>query len=301
MTEPVIHIPEHPVRLHNKRCAYCGVDLATVRRTFDHVIGRNFVPKGQLHKQWNVMLGACHPCNLKKAELENDISAITMQPDASGCFAEDDPILKEAARRKGWGSKSAMTGKRVAESATSVSVKLPMFVGATAAFSFTGPPQVSPDRLHTLCRMHIDGFFHFLTYRPGDRLGGYILEGFYPLIEARRSDWGNPVHKWFMQTVAPWPFRLVGPLASGYAWVAIRRHPAAECWSWALEWNKTFRMIGFMGNRSTAESLLNGCPKLVRTRVQTGPKSWIGIRHDVPLAETDDAMFYMPETGATTG
>lgn len=289
-----IYIPERPARLHNRRCAYCGVDLATVTKTFDHVIGRRFVPKGQLHKEWNVMLGACDPCNSKKADLENDISAITVQPDAGGRFPDDDPVLRDAARTKGWGSKSNLTGKRVGDSMSSLSGKVPLFPGATATFNFTGPPQVSQDRLFTLCRMQIEGFFHFLTYRQGERLGGYIPGGFYPLLEARRSDWGNVAHKWFMREVGAWEIRLVGPLATGYAKVAIRRLLSADCWSWALEWNKTFRIVGFMGDRDATDALLKSCPPLPRTRMDLGPKRWIAVRTDVPLEERDDTLFAVP-------
>jgi hypothetical protein len=58
--------------------------------TDEHVIGRRFVPKNTMFGQWNVILRACRECNTAKSELENDISAITMQPDASGQFAVDD-------------------------------------------------------------------------------------------------------------------------------------------------------------------------------------------------------------------
>lgn len=68
-------------------CAYCG---AAFSRPSDgeaeHVIGRRFVPKGTLAAQWNLIVRACGPCNDHKADLENDISAITMQPDAWGRY-----------------------------------------------------------------------------------------------------------------------------------------------------------------------------------------------------------------------
>lgn len=116
---------------------------------------------------------------------------------ASGRFPDDDDRLRQEARRKGWGSKSAMTGSRVLDSAATMEMQVPMQPGVTAKFSFTGPPQVSLERIYKLCLMQIQGFFHFYTYKRGERLGRPIPEGFYLLIEARRSDWGNVVHRWF--------------------------------------------------------------------------------------------------------
>lgn len=71
-----------PVRLHNVVCPYCGATLASDSTTKEHVVGRKFVPKGPLENEWNLILNACRPCNNQKADLEHDISAITMQPDA---------------------------------------------------------------------------------------------------------------------------------------------------------------------------------------------------------------------------
>jgi hypothetical protein len=52
-----------------------------------------FVPKGTLENQWNLILNACRNCNGRKADLENDISAITMQPDVLGKHFGDHPQL----------------------------------------------------------------------------------------------------------------------------------------------------------------------------------------------------------------
>jgi hypothetical protein len=85
-------VKEHPrsraIVLRNINCAYCGrLFDAELPATKEHVIGRRFVPRGCFAGQWNLILNACGRCNGDKAELEDDISAITMMPDAFGCHA----------------------------------------------------------------------------------------------------------------------------------------------------------------------------------------------------------------------
>jgi len=47
--------PDRIVRLKNIDCPYCGVYFdRTVAKTVDHVVGRNFVPKGSLTRLWKL-------------------------------------------------------------------------------------------------------------------------------------------------------------------------------------------------------------------------------------------------------
>lgn len=76
--------PDRAIVLRNVACVYCGTSLTKETTTRDHVIGRRFVPKGKFAARWNLIINACEPCNNGKAELEDDISAITLQPDLWG-------------------------------------------------------------------------------------------------------------------------------------------------------------------------------------------------------------------------
>src|ERR1700692_1203361 len=85
-----------PVVLKNCICGYCDADLSSDNRTTEHLVGRRFVPKGSLENQWNLIFKACRPCNGTKSELEDDISATTLQPDAIGRYhPRTDPSYKE--------------------------------------------------------------------------------------------------------------------------------------------------------------------------------------------------------------
>ena len=50
-SNPVINRP-----LKNINCAYYGVELDVKSSTKEHVIGKQFVPKGKLDGQWNLIL-----------------------------------------------------------------------------------------------------------------------------------------------------------------------------------------------------------------------------------------------------
>jgi hypothetical protein len=76
-------------------CPYCGVALSKENSTKEHVLARKFVPKGTLNNQWNLILNACRCCNNSKSDLEDDISAITMQPNMRGDHFDYVGALKE--------------------------------------------------------------------------------------------------------------------------------------------------------------------------------------------------------------
>ena len=69
------------IRLDNITCPYCGIALTNETSSKEHVIGRHFVSKGTLHGNWNLIVNACNSYNGIKSDLEDDISAITLQPD----------------------------------------------------------------------------------------------------------------------------------------------------------------------------------------------------------------------------
>src|SRR5688500_17747421 len=79
--------------LGNRLCLYCVRPLVRATASEEHVIGRNFVPKGMLGKRWNLVAGCCQRCNQRKAELENELSATLLQPNAFGEFPTDDVLL----------------------------------------------------------------------------------------------------------------------------------------------------------------------------------------------------------------
>lgn len=285
-------LPAHKVvTLDNCTCVYCGKELTPEESTKEHVIGRRFVPKGKLNCGWNLLVNACRACNNKKSALENDISAITMHPDAWGRHPNDDQALADEARRKGKNSISRKTKKPVKDSTEEIQIKIPFGPNATFTLTAVTPPVIERQRLHDLAMLQLMGFFYLTTYSEETRRGGFWLGGFCPVQESLRSDWGNPVHLWFMNEVATWRPIFTGIGADGYYKVVIRRHPSAICWAWGLEWNQNLRIIGFVGEPDPIYETLTALPSLDMMTITEGPDRSTRFRTEQRLSEKDDVLF----------
>ncbi|MGH6937809.1 HNH endonuclease, partial [Hypericibacter sp.] len=170
--------PHLPILIDNETCVYCNAPLDVSSRSKEHVIGRRFVPKGKLDRQWNLILWSCKRCNGQKAELENDLSAISMQPDASGAFEEADDVLASESRRKAANAVSRRTGKRVAESVEHITFNAALAPGFGLKFDLTAPPQADSQRVFTLARMHTMAFFYWITFDQSKKRGYFWPGGF---------------------------------------------------------------------------------------------------------------------------
>lgn len=281
------------VTLDNISCPYCGSLLAGKRSTVEHVIGRRFVPKGTMNACWNLILRACEDCNARKAGLEDDISAITMAPDMAGRYAESEAVLRDEAERKGRGSLSRRTRRPVIESHERVRIKMPFGPGHMTA-EFTSPRQVDMQRIYDLARLQLMAFFYFVTYQKDEKRGRFWRVGFHPLEHVVRSDWGNLTLMAFADAIADWDYRLILVSAEGYYRTLIRRHPTTDCWAWALEWNRNYRVVGFFGDRDAAQQIVNTFPEMQVTTIHETPTRFLRIRQDVPLREEDDKLFRVP-------
>jgi hypothetical protein len=281
--------PDRAIVLANRTCVYCATELTSRGFTKDHVIGRRFVPKGVLNGQWNLIVRACDACNHAKSDLEDDISAITLQADAWGQHPIYDPRRDAEARRKAR-SKSRRTNKSVGQSAEHFNIGSPFGPGAEMTFGFTSPPQLDEDRVYRLCLMQSQAFFYWITYNKTSGRGGFWPGGFFPLDCSVRSDWGNRLHESFMETVSNWELRVQATGADGNFKVAIRKRPAAESWSWAYEWNRNARIIGFFGAQAVAQELVDTLPAPEWAMIRRGNETtkW---RAETPLSPNRDKMF----------
>jgi hypothetical protein len=278
--------------LDNVTCTYCGCSLSEdSENTKEHVIGRRFVPKGTLNGCWNLIVRACKKCNSAKSDLEDDISAITLAGKMWFDSSESEENAISEAHRKSKNSVSNKTKKTVIESHEQLKIEMLMAPGVKMTFNMTSPPQIEDERIYELSRLQLMAFFYFITFDRASRKGGFWQEGFHPLAFAHHGDWGNELQKSFMNTVVDWEPRWIGNTADGYFKSIIRRHPAAECWSWAVEWNKNYRVIGFFGSRASAQELVDGFVAPQLTSIKTSDNSHVQHRLDVKLSEEDDILF----------
>lgn len=285
--------------LDNITCPYCGLSINFNNKDSwdkDHVIGRRFVPKGTLNNQWNLQVNTHKICNNIKSDLENDISAITMQPDGLGRYHVEDENLKKEAKRKGK-SMSRLTGIPVKESHSKINIKSSLAKGIDFTASFTSPPQISSNRVYDLCLLQMRMFFYFITYEYEKRIGHFWQGLLYPVLETMKGDWGNPWNIKFMEAVVDWEPRFYGIGADTFYKAIIRRHPDAACWSWAVEWNNNYRIIGFFGEEEPAKRIFNTFPvqnfiPAGKGNLDTGEQFELSFHPERRLNEDEDKLFY---------
>jgi len=289
--------PHMAVRLRNETCPYCGANLVAKPSDDEHTIARRFVPKGTLDRSWNLILLACQDCNGTKGDLEDDLSAISMQPDAFGNEVNDDPRLLSERVRKGAGSFSRVTKKPVQNSDHSMTIQGSLIPGLNASFSITAPPQFPVDRALHLAQMQLSAFFYFLTYDESTRRGGFSVGEGVGVNVSRRSDWGNPVQISFMRNVCSWDPWLLVIAADGYFKVAIRRHPEDVCWSWALEWNQNIRLVGFYGEKVALKQAMDALEFPDMTSLHQADRGLLRFRTEISLDPNQDLFFGSEKMG----
>lgn len=289
------HVPgNRALLLRNKTCVYCGQTLDPQTRTKEHVIARHFVPKGTLNAAWNLIAYCCRRCNNAKSELEDDIAAIVLQPNTFGEHIHNDPRLATEAQRKARHSFHRRTGKPVQDSKSSIALDLALTPGVKMGVSFTGPPELDPLRAARLAQLQITAFCYLTTFNQTTLSGQFCRGGFSVLNGTMRSDWGNESQLDFAQLTEGWSPCLYSSTADGYFKVIIRRH-SEGCRSWALEWNRNFRILGFMGDSALIDQLT---VPLRRPEYHASPSTAPGeqyrIRQERPIGDADDLLFAWP-------
>ena len=280
-----------PIRLRNVICPYCGVAITKETKTREHVIGSNFVPKGTLKDQWNLILNACRSCNGRKADLEDDISAISMQPDMRGQYYSPHPQLAVDATHKAERTYSRYSRKPVAESNPRMTLQHEFAPGVTMTFNMVGQPQIAEDRAFELAYRHFQAFFFLITYNHEEKRGWYWPGEFAPIQTIARNDWGNDVVRAFMQVTRHWQTRVVAITASQFFKLGIRKHPNEKMWSLAVEWNENYRVIAVCGEEGSLRQFLSGLPKLRLDSLSETPDSFVRARTEQALKIKDDTLF----------
>ncbi|KPZ72332.1 hypothetical protein AN944_01110 [Shewanella sp. P1-14-1] len=276
--------------LKNVTCVYCGTPITKQNDSKEHVISRKFVPKSSFDNKWNLIVQACKECNGVKSDLENDISAITLE--LYNRFEKNAPEFAIAdAKRKSKNCFSRQTKKLIKDSEIVGKVTFPYTDGKTIIHHYKAPARLDEVRCFELAKYHLMAFFYFITFDEKTMKGGFWQNGFHPAFQVNFQDWGNKEQIGFMNEVRHWETRWQGITANGFFKSIIKKHPTEKCWSWALEWNKSYRLTGFFGCRKTAESIVAKIPELEwRTVTDVVGKKYL-LRDEVPLSDEDDILF----------
>jgi len=111
----------------------------------------------------------------------------------------------------------------------------------------------------------------------------------------RRRDWGNDQLRFFMDLTTEWESRVHSITAEGYFKLAIQKHPTEVVWSFAVEWNENYRIVGFFGETEELLRLKKRLPAMAMETIPGEGGNWVRYRLEVPLSDEDDILFLMPD------
>jgi len=98
--------------------------------------------------------------------------------------------------------------------------------------------------------------------------------------------------------VHDWKTRVICSAAHGFYRITIKRHPTEVCWSWALEWNKNYRIIGLFGEDGPVDRVLRALPEIEFTPLSDEGDQKVGMRVEAPYDEENDLLFDCVEDGS---
>jgi hypothetical protein len=229
----------------NQHCLYCGSHVgedSAIASDEEHLVGRNFVPKGTMGNAFNFSFRACRPCNARKANLERHVSSVTLLNSPS---VASDGIARRAAERKAVGDTHPETRVKMGDAIARQTAEF-SFGPASFNFGLSGPSPAAKNYIPELASYHIQALFTLVT-TPESRtpenvrllpLDRFRVFGSYP-----HSDWGNLQLVEIGKRAASWPCRVAILTAGGFFRACLRRHES-DGWFWALEWNKSLRVVG---------------------------------------------------------
>jgi hypothetical protein len=255
------------------------------------VIGRKFVPKSTLENQWNLILSACRDCNNRKSGLEDDISAITMQPDVTGKHFGSHPQLDLDSAHKRKRTHSRYTGKLVGDSQPTLQIKYELGPDIALTFHMTGQAQIAEERAFELAMRHFQGFFFFITYNHDENRGWWWKGKYAQILAVSKTDWGNPLALTFMEKTRDWDYRVLAITADEHFKLAIRKHPTDDIWSLAVEWNENYRVLAACGDEAPLKAFLSTLPRLEMQTLFQSADSGLAVRTEKTLSPEDDTLF----------
>ncbi len=293
-------------RRSNQNCLYCGTyvgEHSEVASDKEHLIGRRMVPIGSMSDaaSFNLIFRACVTCNREKAALEDHISAITL---LSSSGRSGDSRIDNLARRKGANSFDPRhPGKPVAAIRHQHELKGDLH-GARITFGLVSGPQADPRKVEDLAFRHIQGLFALVTSEnprapettcllSWDQFG---LFGFYPC-----RDWGNPHLRTIAERAHGRPRQAEITSADGYFRATLRPGKDDAPWFWALEWNASFRLVGWIGERTVIPAIFEELPELQWIHSEPLPGNGIRrVRLQTPLPDDHPDILFDPTPSMIT-
>jgi hypothetical protein len=277
----------------NQFCFYCGRFVgvnSSLESNKEHLIGREFVPTGEFGdgELFNFIFRACKECNDEKSDVERHISSITLLNSPSREVSEAHNRI--AIRKAEKDYHPDKQGVLIRNSGEQLKINGD-FGPAQISFGMFSPPQANSSDVKFLAFRHIQGIFSFVTSPdPLTAKGTSLLDWqyFYLYESYRHQDWGNPQLIEIMQRALCIPCCADIKTANGFFKVILRKEEESTGeWFWALEWNKSHRIVGAISSSGKMPKIFEGLPRLIWDRVD----KFTRVRKEVPLQAGQDLLF----------
>lgn len=274
MTKVYNYKDNQPIVWFNKRldksnqyCLYCGVFIGLnsgVESNKEHLIAREFVPASYFEStDFNFIFRCCVICNNKKSNIERHVSTTTLINSDSRDFNEsiNDLALNKASKDYYPEGK----GEFVIDSSVEINFEFNSSI-MNSKFGFIAPPQSKESYVMELAYRHIQGIFSLCTSEfPLSREGTSFLslEYFHVLGVYPKNDWGNEQIEYFIERTEAWPSVCDVSAAQGFFKVLMVKSTEEEGgWFWALEWNKSMRVLGAIISNENISNVYSNVPEL---------------------------------------
>jgi hypothetical protein len=175
------------------------------------------------------------------------------------------------------------------------------FGRARMSFELLSPPQVDIKHFKLLAFRHIQGLFSLITSKdPLSQEGTSLLAPEYFQIFGlyNYSDWGNPQLLEIMSRAVEVPCYANINTANGFFKAMMRKSDTHEDeWFWALEWNKSYRVVGSITQQGKTLTIFRDLPVLIwhDCGLQDGVKT--RLREETPLKDEQDILFIASKLG----
>lgn len=287
--QPVVWF-HNEIEKSNQWCLYCGSYIGITANFYtnkEHLIGREFVPKGLLvGTAFNFIFRACQICNDNKSNLERHVSSITLinSPERNSNNEINNLAINKASKDFHPNHKGQLVIKSV--------FKQNIQLNESVNLGFEFPPQLNSEYAKILALRHIQGMFSLVTTKNALELKDMRLlnpEYFYFLDTFNNNDWGNPQINCLIEKTKDWACHCNIVTAQGFFKVIMKRGKnIKDGWFWALEWNKQLRVIGGISLIGKQQEIFNALPPLkwVSLGIQKGANT--RMREEIPLNGADE-------------
>lgn len=282
----------------NQYCLYCGSfvgDGANIKSNKEHLIAREFVPSGTLEggKSFNFIFRACEQCNTEKSNIERHISSVTIFNSPSRYESGEINLL--AIRKASKDYHPNKQGVLVQDAFDKHKLVFDENQNFKLSFDFVSPPQANLSYIKLLAFMHIQGIFSLITtINPLEASQTNLLSSkyFFFFGAFNNADWGNPQVLTAIERAKEWPCYANIDSANGFFKVIMRRNKGTDGeWFWALEWNKSYRVLGGIFHPEQTPTAFRDLPPLIWQELGVHGGKSTRRREEISINEEQDTLF----------